>query len=346
MTYLFKEYLALVKRSPFQGLLTLAGFLFCLSLIIPVIDWALINADFIGESRDDCQSGGACWVFIYQRFPQFLVGFYPVEQVFRPLASIAVLILGLVPYLWLNCPGRVRLMLYSFVLTPLISWILLDGRIIGLEYVETAKWGGLLLTILISTVGIFTSFPLGIVLALGRQSKMPVIRSICVAFIELWRGVPLITVLFMASVMLPLFFPSGFEVNKLARCLIGVSLFTSAYMAEVIRGGIASVSKGQLEAARALNLNYFQSMRLVVLPQAIRRVIPGIVNTFIGLFKDTSLVLIISMFDLLGMVQAASTDPDWLGYSLEGYIFAGLIFWIFCFSMSRYSLRIEKRIAY
>lgn len=346
MKDIFKEYKALLKRSPFQGAMTLFGLVFCLSLIIPLIDWAIINADFIGDTRDDCKSGGACWVFIYQRFTQFLVGFYPSEQWFRPVASILVLIIGLVPYLWQSCPNRVRLMLCSFVLTPLIAWSLLDGRIIGLEHVETAKWGGLLLTILISTVGIFTSFPLGILLALGRQSKMPLIRSFCIAFIELWRGVPLITVLFMASVMLPLFFPSGFEVNKLARCLIGVSLFTSAYMAEVIRGGIASVSKGQLEAASALNLSYFQSMRLVVLPQAIRRVIPGIVNTFIGLFKDTSLVLIISMFDLLGMVQAASTDPDWLGYSLEGYIFAGLIFWIFCFSMSRYSLKLEKRIAY
>jgi len=214
----------------------------------------------------------------------------------------------------------------------------------ALPYVETPLWGGLFLTLVISGVGIVTSLPIGVVLALGRRSNMPVVRSASVAFIELWRGVPLISVLFMASVMFPLFLPEGVNFDKLVRALAGVALFSSAYMAEVVRGGLQAIPKGQYEAAEAMGLTYWKSMNLVILPQALKLVIPGIVNTFIGLFKDTTLVLIIGLFDLLGAVQQAAQNQRWLGFSVEGYVFAALGFWIFCFGMSRYSIFVEKKL--
>lgn len=210
--------------------------------------------------------------------------------------------------------------------------------------VETRLWGGLFLTLVIATVGIVGSLPLGVLLALGRRSHLPVVRAICVAFIEVWRGVPLITVLFMASNMFPLFMPEGVNFDKLLRALFGVTIFASAYMAEVVRGGLQAIPPGQYEAAAALGLGYGRMMGLVVLPQALRIVIPGIVNTFIGLFKDTTLVLIIGLFDFLGMTQAASSNSDWLGFAVEGYVFTGFGFWLFCFGMSRYSQHLERRL--
>lgn len=210
--------------------------------------------------------------------------------------------------------------------------------------IETPLWGGLYLTLVIGIVGIVGSMPIGIVLALGRRSDMPIVHSLCIAFIELWRGVPLITVLFMASVMFPLFLPEGLNFDKLVRALIGVMLFSAAYMAEVVRGGLQAIPKGQYEAAEAMGLSYWKSMSLIILPQALKLVIPGIVNTFIGLFKDTTLVLIIGLFDLLGMVQLAGTNPKWLGFATEGYVFAALGFWVFCFSMSRYSQHLERKL--
>lgn len=214
----------------------------------------------------------------------------------------------------------------------------------ALPFVETPLWGGLFLTLVIGGTGIVSSLPIGVVLALGRRSNMPVVRAVCVAFIELWRGVPLISVLFMASVMFPLFLPEGVNFDKLVRALLGVALFASAYMAEVVRGGLQAIPKGQYEAAEAMALTYWKSMNLIILPQALKLVIPGIVNSFISLFKDTTLVLIIGLFDLLGMVQLAATNPDWLGYASEGYVFAGFGFWIFCFSMSRYSQYVERKL--
>jgi len=227
---------------------------------------------------------------------------------------------------------------------PFIAYYLWLGDGFGLTFVETAKWGGLFLTLVVAGTGIAASLPIGILFALGRRSDMPAIRSVSIAFIELWRGVPLITVLFMSSVMLPLFLPEGVNFDKLLRALIGVALFSAAYMAEVVRGGLQAIPKGQYEAAAAMGLGYWKMMRLVILPQALKLVIPGIVNTFIGLFKDTTLVLIIGLFDLLGIVQAATTDPQWLGMAVEGYIFTAFVFWIFCFSMSRYSMYIERKL--
>lgn len=210
-----------------------------------------------------------------------------------------------------------------------------------LPLVETSQWGGLLVTLVIAFVGIAFSLPLGMILAIARRSNRPIFRMLSIIFIESWRGVPLITVLFMSSVMLPLFLPSGWDIDKLLRALLGVLFFASAYMAEVVRGGLQAIPKGQEEAADALGLSWFQKQRFIVLPQAIKHVIPGIVNNFIGLFKDTTLVSIIGMYDLLGIVQSANSDPEWSGFATEGYVFTGLVFWIFCFLMSRYSLRLE-----
>nr|WP_319484966.1 amino acid ABC transporter permease [uncultured Cohaesibacter sp.] len=216
----------------------------------------------------------------------------------------------------------------------------------GLQPVETANWGGFLVTLVIAITGIVASLPLGIILALGRRSKMPVVRLVSIIFIEFWRGVPLITVLFMSSVVLPLFLPEGVNFDKLLRALIGVALFSAAYMAEVVRGGLQAIPKGQYEGADALGLTFWQSTALIIMPQALKLVIPGIVNTFIGLFKDTTLVLIIGLFDLLGQVQSSFTDPTWSTpvTSHTGYLFAAMVFWIFCFGMSRYSIFMENRL--
>lgn len=216
----------------------------------------------------------------------------------------------------------------------------------GLEHVETEVWGGLLVTLVIAVTGIVVSLPLGILLALGRRSKMPVMRLVSVIFIEFWRGIPLITVLFMSSVVLPLFLPDGVTFDKLLRALIGVALFSAAYMAEVVRGGIQALPKGQYEGAMALGLTYWQMMRMIILPQALKLVIPGIVNSFIALFKDTTLVLIIGLFDFLGMIQSSFTDTTWASpvQSLTGYLFAAFVFWLFCFAMSRYSIFMERKL--
>ena len=229
---------------------------------------------------------------------------------------------------------------------PLIAWGILYGGIFGLPVVETSQWGGFILTLGVALLGIIASLPLGILLALGRRSNMPIIRSVCVVFIEFWRGVPLITVLFMAAYVLPLFFPTGMNFDQLLRALIGVALFSAAYMAEVVRGGLQSLNKGQYEAADSLGLSYWRSMRLIILPQALKAVIPGIVNTFIGLFKDTTLVLIIGLLDLLGMVNAAIADPNWSIRSVPttGYAFVAITFFIFCYGMSRYSRFVEEKL--
>ncbi len=325
------------------GLTLMAAYLLYLWLP-PLFSWLFLDANWRGESRADCTGAGACWVFVKARFGQFLYGFYPEEERWRVNTAFLLLIVMAAPLF----PRRVKykgvIALSILLVYPALAWALFVGGSFGLKVVETHLWGGLMLTLIIAGVGIVASLPLGVVLALGRQSEMPVIRSLCVGFIELWRAVPLITVLFMASVMLPLFLPEGLNFDKLLRALIGVTLFQSAYMAEVVRGGLQAIPKGQYEAAAALGLGYWRMMGLVVLPQALRHVIPGIVNTFIALFKDTTLVLIIGLFDLLGIVQAAATDPKWLGFAVEGYLVAGFGFWVFCFGMSRYSRHLEQRL--
>lgn len=324
--------------------------LVCVGLILYLLpsflEWAFIKAHWSGTSRAACpRDGGACWVYIHVWFERFIYGLtFPLEQAWRVNLTFGILAAALAMYFIKAFRWKGWLSLFLLVGYPVIAFILLRGGVGELVQVPTSRWGGLMLTLVVSLVGIVGSLPIGIVLALGRRSRMPVIKVLSTVFIELWRGVPLITVLFMASVMIPLFLPDGVTFDKLLRVLIGVTLFSAAYMAEVVRGGLQAIPKGQSEAAAALGLSYWKTMGFIVLPQALKLVIPGIVNTFIGLFKDTTLVLIIGLFDLLGSVQAANTNPKWLGFSTEGYVFAASVFWVFCFSMSRYSQWLERRL--
>ena len=323
-------------------LTVLAVYLIALA-VPPLLDWVIFSSQVAGDSRTDCEHGaGACWAIVNKRFNLFMYGFYPPQDYWRVNLAGILFLLALVPVLFEKVPYRKSGMLLS-ALTPIPIFFLLAGGL-GLEAIETSKWGGLMLTVVIGVTGIAASLPVGIVLALGRRSRMPIVRALCVAFIEFVRGVPLITVLFMSSVMFPLFLPDGVNFNILLRALIGVALFSSAYMAEVVRGGLQAIPKGQFEAAMALGLGYWKMMRLIVLPQALRIVIPGIVNTFIGLFKDTTLVIIIGLYDLLGIAQSSITDAKWIGLSHEVYVFAAFVFFVFCFSMSRYSLWLEKQL--
>lgn len=329
--------------GPLNIALTLLGLWLLWLTVPPLIDRALLKAQFVGSSREDCGGEGACWVFVRVHLPQFLYGFYPEEQRWRVNLGVLLLALFALPLAWRRLRENVWVWVGLLVVYPLLAWWLFHGGL-GLPEVETSRWGGLFLTLVVAGASMSAALPLGILLALGRRSSLPAVKAVCTVFIEFWRGVPHITVLFMASVMLPLFLPAGVDLDKLLRALIGVAVFAGAYMAEVIRGGLQGVPAGQLEAAKALGLSYWQQMRLVVLPQALRLVIPGIVNVFIALFKDTSLVLIIGLFDLLGMVQAAVTNPQWLGYAVEGYVFAALVFWLFCYGMSVLSRRLERRL--
>ena len=326
-----------------NSLLTIVCLWLMWELIPPLLNWAFLQANWVGSTRADCTKAGACWVFIHERFGQFMYGLYPHEQRWRINLALVIGLLSVAVMFWKKLPHRGRYIAVWAVVYPIIVWVLLYGGFLGLERVETRQWGGLTLTLIIASVGIAGALPWGILLALGRRSKMPIVRVLSVIFIEFWRGVPLITVLFMSSVMLPLFMAEGTTIDKLIRALVGVILFQSAYGAEVVRGGLQALPKGQYEAAESLALGYWKTQGLVILPQALKLVIPGLVNTIIALFKDTSLVIIIGLFDLFSSVQQATVDPVWLGMSTEGYVFAALIYWIFCFSMSRYSQHLEKR---
>jgi general L-amino acid transport system permease protein len=330
--------------------------LYILIQFIPwILNWTIFAADFKynfnGEEiidRTMCsrvldpENGGACWAIIYVRFYQFMYGFYPRDEVWRVNLSYAMLAVAVVALLFDKFPFRKHFLKFTYVF-PIIAFFLLNGGL-GLESVSTNKWGGLLVTLVLGCTGIALAFPLGIVLALGRRSNLPVISMMCTLFIEFIRGVPLITLLFFGMVMLPLFLPEGVNIDGLARVLVAVTLFQSAYMAEVIRGGLQAIPQGQYEAARSIGLSYWQMNMKIVLPQAIRISIPSIVNTSIGLFKDTTLVIIVGLLDLLGIGRGALADTTWLGLAYEVYFFVSLVFFIFTFAMSRYSLYLEKKL--
>ncbi|MGX9181308.1 amino acid ABC transporter permease [Mesorhizobium sp. BHbdii] len=338
-------------------ILTIIGIVLVAMILPQLISWAFINAQWTGTDRTFCatvaQGGiqpdgwsGACWAFVNAKFGQFMFGRYPIDERWRPILVAILFVTLLVPLLIPKVPRKGLNAILFFGALPIVAFILLVGGVFGLPHVETSLWGGLLVTLTLSFVGIAVSLPIGIVLALGRRSKMPIVKMLCVIFIETVRGIPLITVLFMASVMLPLFLPAGVTFDKFLRALIGVSLFAAAYMAEVVRGGLQAIPKGQYEGADSLGLGYWQKMGLIVLPQALKLVIPGIVNTFIGMFKDTSLVSIISMFDLLGVVKQNFSDANWATpqTARSGLVFAAFVFWMFCFGMSRYSMFTERRL--
>lgn len=325
--------------SVWQSLFTVLGLFLIVWIGQAVIQWSILEASFRADTLSECQGKGACWAIVKARWQQFFYGFYPESEYWRIHLSFICFLICVVMAQWAQISQRLKLGALILVL-PLI-FVLLRGDFWGLEPVRTDQWGGLTLTLVLAFGGIIGAFPLALLLALGRQSKLPLIKTSCIIFIEAIRGVPLISILFMASFMLPLFLPEGVDFNKLLRALIGIMLFQAAYLAEVIRGGLNALSKGQYEASLSLGLSYWQMMRLVILPQALRIMIPGIINTFIALFKDTTLVLMIGLFDFLGIVQAAITDPKWIGSALEVYVFCALVYWMFCFSMSLCSKHLE-----
>jgi len=334
--------------SPASTALSLAVLWLGAVILHAFLDWAVFRAVFVGDDGTVCRAPGvgACWPFITHKMGVFLYGQYPADEIWRANLTAALGAGGLVALLMPGVPHKGWLTLAMLLVFPLLAFVLLHGGL-GLAVVPTDRWGGLLLTLVIASVGIAASFPLGILLALARRSELPIVRWLAVGYIELVRGVPLVTVLFMASVMLPLFLPPDVTIDKLLRALVGVSLFSGAYLAEVIRGGLQAIPRGQLEAADALGLGYWRKMGLVILPQAIALVIPGLVNSFISLFKDTSLVLIIGLFDLVGIVeQSVQSDARWISpqTAATGYFFAGLVFWLFCFAMSRASAALERRL--
>jgi general L-amino acid transport system permease protein len=340
--------------TPLNIVLTILIVLLIAWIIPDLVRFLFIDAVWHGTDRDACREIvqhrpiGACWPFVYERAAYFTYGSYPIPQRWRVDLFFAALAVGVAWLLWLNAPRRDLGAFYFFVVLPIGSFILLHGfPAIGLPVVDTVLWGGILVTIVLATVGIVVSLPLGVVLALGRRSRMPAVRLASVIFIEFVRGVPLITVLFMASVMFPLFVPQQFEPDKLLRAMIGIALFASAYMAEVVRAGLQAIPRGQFEGAMAVGLKYPQMMRLIILPQALKITIPNIVNTYIGLFKDTSLVLIIGIFDFLHTIEVSRIDPKWATpvTSTTGYAVAAIFYLVFCYGMSRYARAMEARLA-
>lgn len=340
-------WLEALRQRLFSSPVDIAVSLLCLYVVwrisLPLVDWLLVEANWHGTSRADCTSAGACWVFIRARFAQFMYGQYPVPERWR-VDLLGLLTLGVIVALsWRRLPRRRHAAIIALlVLPPLGIWLLYGG--FGLGIVETREWGGLMLTLFLAIYAGLIAIPLGILLALGRQSRLPVIRFASIVFIEFWRGVPIIAVIFLASLLLPLIMPSGVNVDRLARAVLGLAFVIAAYMAEAVRGGLQALPEGQVEAAQALGLGYWRITRLIVLPQALRIALPAMTNEFIALFKNTTLVLIVSIFDLLGIAQASLADPAWVGMNMEAYVFAGAIYWFTCFGLSQWSRSREKRL--
>lgn len=328
--------------TPVTGVVTLLLAAALAWLAVPIIRWALIDATWSGQTRNDCAGAGACWVFVKARFGQFMYGLYPLEERWR--ANLAGIVFALSAAAIVLAPQRLKLRLglaALVVLPPLGIWLLAGG--FGLRFVETREWGGLMLTVFLSLYASLIAIPLGILLALGRQSELKVIRLVSVLFIEFWRGVPIIAVIFLASLLLPLIMPSGIGVDRLARAVIGLGFCIAAYMAEAVRGGLQALPKGQREAATALGLSYWKATWFIILPQALRIALPAMTNEFIALVKNTTLVLVVSILDLLGIAQASLADPAWVGMNMEAYAFSGGIYWLICFALSRWSRRLERR---
>lgn len=330
-------------QSPASAVLTILTIWLVLMLAPPLVQWLLVKASFRAPDAQACrEAGGACWAFIREKYRLILFGTYPHAEQWRPLLATALLVASIV---WTATRRLAGLQIVGlWVFTILAVATLMWGGFLGLEFVENTRWGGLPLTLILSTFGIAFAFPIGILLALGRRSRMPAIKAMCVAYIELIRGVPLISLLFMSSVMLPLFLPEGFSIDKLLRAQLAIIFFAAAYIAEIVRGGLQAIPKGQYEGAESIGLSYWQQTRKIVLPQALKVVIPPLVSTFIALFKDTSLVVIIGIFDLTQAAKAALADPAWTGFGVEAYLFIGLIYFVFCYSISRYSRSLERNL--
>jgi general L-amino acid transport system permease protein len=336
-----------INTSNFNAVLSTSIILLIIFAVPPLLNWLIFDANIAGNTKEACTGGGACWVYIKVWLNRFMYGMYPNAEQWRiNITFIAVLAFTAAGFF---VPARFRnyLSFYYTILLPVISFILIyyiiSGGSFGLVWVETGAWGGLSLTFMVSFFSLIFCFPLGMMLALGRRSDLPMIKYSSLSFIEFWRGVPLITVLFMSAVMFPMFLPDGTYVDKLIRVVVAITLFEAAYTAEVIRGGLQALPRGQYDAAKSLGMGYWRLHIFVILPQALKLVIPGIANTFLALIKDTPLIFVVGLLEVVGMLNLAKTNPKWLGFSMEGYVFAGIIFWIICYSMSKYSQSLELK---
>lgn len=326
----------------FNSLLTIIT-IYCLWVIVPpLIRWAFIDSLWVSTGAECQQSDGACWSIIPANIRFIIFGFYPYDQQWRPLVAM-VLLIGLLFYSR-NRNHWKKSLLYAWLIGLFVMGLLMKGGLFGLSPVESTKWGGLPLTLMLSVFGLTAAYPLGVVMALGRRSKMQAVKTLCILYIELIRGVPLISLLFMSSVVFPLFLPEGVTINNILRAQVAIILFTAAYIAEVVRGGLQAIPRGQYEAADSIGLSYYLTMRLVILPQALKIVIPPSVQQLISAFKDTSLVVIIALFDVLRTTQTVLSNPKWMGFSAEAYIFVALIYFLCCFFMSNYSRRLEREL--
>lgn len=327
----------------FNSVLTIVTLFFLWKIVPPLFRWAFIDSVWHTSGQGCRESAGACWSIIPTNFRFIIFGFFPYEQQWRPLLAMFILF-GLFFYSrdrnhWKKPLG------YAWIVGLFTMGLLMKGGLFGLTSVESTQWGGLPLTLLLSVFGLTAAYPLGVILALGRQSKMHGVKWLCVLYIELIRGVPLISLLFMSSIIFPLFLPEGITINNILRAQVAIILFTAAYIAEVVRGGLQGMSRGQYEAAESMGLNYYQTMRLVILPQALKIVIPPTVSILISAFKDTSLVVIIALWDLLKTTQSVLSNPEWMGFSREAYIFIAIFYFLGCFSMSNYSRKLERELS-
>jgi len=326
----------------FNSILTLITMYILWVIIPPLIRWAFIDSLWFSTGAECKQIDGACWSIIPANIRFIIFGFYPYDQQWRPLVGMALLIALL--FYSRNRDHWKKPLAYAWILGLFLMGLLMRGGLFGLSSVESTQWGGLPLTLLLSIFGLTAAYPLGILLALGRRSKMATVKTLSIIYIELIRGVPLISLLFMSSVVFPLFLPEGVNINNIIRAQVAIILFTAAYIAEVVRGGLQAIPRGQYEAAESMGLNYYLTMRLIVLPQALKIVIPPSVQQLISAFKDTSLVVIIALFDVLKTTQTILSDPQWMGFSAEAYIFVALIYFLCCFFMSNYSRRLEREL--
>jgi general L-amino acid transport system permease protein len=336
-----------VKQNLFNGalnsILTIATLYLLWKVVPPFIRWAFIDSVWHTTGKACGHVSGACWSVIWENIRFILFGFYPYDSQWRPLAAMLILF-GLLFYSQNRKHWKKHLV--SLWIAGLFSMgLLMKGGLFGLSSVESTKWSGLPLTLLLAVFGLTAAYPLGVILALGRRSKLPFVKWLCVTYIEMIRGVPLISLLFMSAIIFPLFLPEGVTINKILRAQIAIILFTAAYIAEVVRGGLQAMPRGQYEAAESMGLNYYQTMRLIILPQALKIVIPPTVSILISAFKDTSLVVIIALWDLLKTTQSVLGNPEWMGFSPEAYIFIALLYFGGCFSMSSYSRKLERELS-
>ncbi|OGP95979.1 MAG: amino acid ABC transporter permease [Deltaproteobacteria bacterium RBG_16_47_11] len=336
-----------IKNNLFNGvlnsILTLVTLFLLWKIVPPLFRWAFIDSAWHTTGQACRQAAGACWSIISMNYRFILFGFYPYEQQWRPFIAMMILF-GLLFYSRDRNHWK-KPLAYAWIIGLFTMGLLMKGGIFGLPSVESTQWGGLPLTLLLAVFGLTAAYPLGVILALGRRSKMRGVKVLCILYIELIRGVPLISLLFMSSIIFPLFLPEGITINKILRAQAAIILFTAAYIAEVVRGGLQAMSRGQYEAAESIGLNYYLTMRLVILPQALKIVIPPTVSILISAFKDTSLVVIIALFDLLKTTQSVLSNPEWMGFSREAYVFVAILYFLGCFSMSNYSRKLERELS-